>query len=209
MSIVRRIKNCIIVGGMNFLSLFSRIKKETITSNYLSNKKAWDKYVSGLKYIDNQPSLTDIKYGQYSSCLSKMIFNDISLNASFNSCEVIAVQNALIALGLEKNPINFPELISFFEKKGTVLKGYFGTAPVAIKKYLKSKQIKIKKLPAIEENFASSPVQILIYQNGQKITSGIHTICIISENGKPRFLNGKPSKYGVPILLLSLSKRAS
>lgn len=204
---MRRLKNCIIIGGMNFLSLFLKVKKETIDSNLANNKKAWDKYVSGLKYIENQPQLTDIKYGQETSFFTKKISGGLPLSASFNSCEIIAVQNALIALGVYKNPQIFPYLIASFEKKGAVLKGYFGTAPRCIIKFLKNNKIEIKKLKPDVPNFGKTPVQILMYQNDSKITSGIHTICILSDNGQPHFLNGKPEKNSIPILLLSLSRR--
>lgn len=206
MSIIRRIKNFIIIGGMNFLSLFFKVNQATVNSNLAENKKAWDKYISGLKYIENQPQLTDIKYGQDTPFFAKKITGNLPLNASFNSCEIIAVQNALVALGVYKNPKNFPDLIAFFEKKGAILKGYFGTAPKSIIKFLKGNEIEIKKLKPIDRNFGKTPVQILIYQNGQKITSGIHTICIISNNNQTHFLNGTPEKNSIPILLMSLSK---
>ena len=205
MESTRRLKNFIIVHGMNFLSLFTKAKKEMVDFHLAENRRAWGNYAPGLKYIEIQNKLTDIKYGQETPWLTKKISGGTPINAAFNSCEVIALFNALIALGIEKNTDSFPELLSLFERKGAVLRGYFGTAPKAIKKYLKSHNILIKKIAPLSENFGKTKVQILIYQNGAKITSGVHTICIVSENGKPRFLNGKPNEDSVPLLLWNLS----
>lgn len=206
MPILRRLKNFIIIHGMNFLSLFSRIKKETVVSHLAENQKTWGKYASGLKYIEKQSELSNLFYGQECSRYSLKIANGTPLTAAFNACEIIAIQNALIALGIEHSLQNFPDKISHFEKKGNVLKGYFGTAPRAVKKYLKERQVTIQTLVASKENIGSTPVQILFFQNGRKITSGIHTICITNTNGITTYLNGKPNEESVPLLLLSLAK---
>lgn len=207
MSFVRWFKNCIIVGGMNFLSLFSKIKKETISQNLQNNKKAWGEYASGLKYIENQSELTSLTYGQKNPHYEKKM--NAPFTAAYNSCEIIAFQNALISLGLENDSLNFPEKIATFEKNGNIRRGYFGTAPFALKKQFHSRGVITKKLKAIPENYGKTAVQLLMFQNGKKITSGIHTVCIISEGQNVRFLNGMPDKDSVPILLWSLSKHTS
>ncbi len=98
MPILRRLKNFIIIHGMNFLSLFSRIKKETVVSHLAENQKTWGKYASGLKYIEKQSELSNLFYGQECSRYSLKIANGTPLTAAFNACEIIAIQNALIAL---------------------------------------------------------------------------------------------------------------
>lgn len=189
MDIIRRIKNFIIIHGMNFLSHFSRAKREVVDFHLAENRRAWGNYAPGLKYIEIQNKLTDISYGKY--------------KADYNACEVIAVQNALIALGLEHDTEGFPYLLADFERKGSILKGFLGTAPKAIVKYLKNKGVAIEKLTPVTSNLGKTSVQILIYQNGSKITSGIHTICILGSN-TPIFLNGRPDDDSVLLRLYSL-----
>lgn len=189
MDIIRRIKNFIIIHGMNFLSLFSKTKRGVIDFHLAENRRAWGNYAPGLKYIEIQNKLTDISYGKY--------------KANYNACEVIAVQNALIALGLEHDTEGFPYLLAHFERKGSILKGFFGTAPKAIVKYLKNKGVAIEKLTPVTSNLGKTSVQILIYQNGSKITSGIHTICILGSK-TPIFLNGRPGDDSVLLRLYSL-----
>ncbi|MCQ2535622.1 MAG: hypothetical protein MJ110_01485 [Lachnospiraceae bacterium] len=189
MDIIMRIKNFIIIHGMNFLSHLPRLKREMVDFHLAENRRAWGNYAPGLKYIEIQNKLTDISYGKY--------------KADYNACEVIAVQNALIALGLEHDTEGFPYLLAEFERKGSILKGFFGTAPKAIVKYLKNKGVAIEKLTPVTSNLGKTSVQILIYQNGSKITSGIHTICILGSN-TPIFLNGRPGDDSVLLRLYSL-----
>ena len=189
MDIIRRIKNFIIIHGMNFLSHFSKARRGVIDFHLAENRRAWGNYAPGLKYIEIQDKLTDISYGKY--------------KADYNACEVIAVQNALIALGLEHDTEGFPYLLADFERKGSILKGFLGTAPKAIVKYLKNKGVAIEELTPVTSNLGKTSVQILIYQNGSKITSGIHTICILGSN-TPIFLNGRPGDDSVLLRLYSL-----
>lgn len=189
MDIIMRIKNFIIIHGMNFLSHLPRLKREMIDFHLAENRRAWGNYAPGLKYIEIQNKLTDISYGKY--------------KANYNACEVIAVQNALIALGLEHDTEGFPYLLADFERKGSILKGFLGTAPKAILKYLKKRGVAIEKLTPVTSNLGKTSVQILIYQNGSKITSGIHTICILGSNN-PIFLNGRPGDDSVLLRLYSL-----
>ena len=204
-----------IVQVLNILRFFTWIDKKTVDRHFTENIAAWKRYYVTLdKYITNQPDLTILSYGKFSWLWDRLIRKTgTALTADFNTCEVIAVMNALISLGVEKNAYMFPNLLKHFEKKhGLILRGYFGTAPAALWKYLKKRQLNLKFIRPVElventsqikegnartnsnnqlkHNIQVEKTYIVIFQNNRKdLSQGIHTMCMQVDTNGSRLLN--------------------
>ena len=119
-------------------------------------------------YIENQHKLGSIHYGRS--------------DMAYAGCEVIAVYNALIAMG--ETP-ELGELIEYFERDGMVLSGRFGTAPRAIADYFTKEGFRVEETldPASFDGIAErSDVSVVMFYNDRRsILNKIHTICITLE----------------------------
>ena len=164
----------------SFIPVAKRIRDEHNNRNI----PAWNK--SRLRFphdksIEHQPALSDFAYG-------------IKYNADYNSCEVIALYNALISMGLQ---CDFPDLIENFERKGITCFGAFGTSPYALIKYIKdlgfsTESYSYKKWQhicssstenALYNNFVNyyDAFIYMSYNNAHKIRDMIHTMCVTKE----------------------------
>ena len=123
-------------------------------------------------YIEDQHNLGSIHYGRS--------------DMAYAGCEVIAVYNALIAMG-EKPELG--ELIEYFERDGMVLSGRFGTAPRAIADYFTKEGFAVEETldpESFDEIADRSDVAIVMFYNDQRsILSKVHTICITRETQDP------------------------
>lgn len=159
----------------------------------LHNKEWWER--EGKKralgeggFIENQSQLDNITYGLHNTFLSSLFLKKRPLCGKENSCEIIAVYNALLEMSSDaegKERISFPELLAVFEKKGIWLKGYFGTKPGAVISFFKERHYKTTVLrnrritPVNIKNLESHEVFILMGMNNRnKLWDMIHTICI-------------------------------
>lgn len=174
------------------------LKPSLISTHYENNVKAWKKYLSKHKskhflYIEDQENLEEFQYGKDGGkFIDKHLFHGETLNASHNSCEVIAVYNALQHLHQGKSPMDFPSLLMDFETQGIVLSGNFGTSPKAIYNYFKSQSTryavtyvpanKLYKHPELYQQLSDFHAVILTAWNtAGVITDGIHTVCITKD----------------------------
>ncbi|MBR1599093.1 MAG: hypothetical protein IJ661_09310 [Lachnospiraceae bacterium] len=118
------IKNALVLLFYRVFSLIPvsrRIREEHLKRNNI----AWESYKTRFSkdiYIEHQPALSEFSYGS-------------RYGADYNSCEVVALYNALVAMG---NKPDFPTLLERFEHKGITCLGAFGTSPFALIKYMKS-----------------------------------------------------------------------
>lgn len=145
------------------------------------------------KYIEHQSQLELICYGKQRDFLSKLFLQERRLTGKENTCEVIAVYNALHCLG--RDDVSFPKLLLEFEKDGILLGGYWGSSPNQVIAFLKKSGMKITQMtgreiePARVEELSKTdrrlPVAyILISFNDARAWSGmVHTICITKEDG--------------------------
>ena len=184
-------------------SLFSgRLKKEMIDEQYAVNKEAWKEYLAqnkitgerdvlsnsdasgeygvgnGFMLIEDQTKLTAFRYGTNKGQIGKKLFDGKKMTGADNTCEVIAVYNAMHFLASQgshdgdatggnvgtdsgnvgadgekhsrKTLPGFPELLRTFSKKGIAYKGMFGTNPKALKNYLIRKGYKVEELKVSE-----------------------------------------------------------
>lgn len=127
-------------------------------------------------YIEAQPNWGQIPFG--------------AAAMSYSGCEIMAVYNALHALGKEMTPPDMAELINTFERKGAVLSGMWGCSPYAVYDYFVMRGYETaftcsRDLPLINQMGERFDAVILTaYNDRYDIRSMIHTICVTKdENG--------------------------
>ena len=150
--------------------------------NLKNNISAWNSYI--LQYPDDL-------YIEHQRSLRGMMFG-LRYTADYNSCEVIALYNALIALNNEID-ISFPELLLSFERKGITMGGAFGASPYALKRYLGNSgyivdcyNYKQRYIIASDEYDAFI---MMSYNNSGSIKDMIHTMCITKEDNSFKLHN--------------------
>lgn len=174
-----------------FYRLFSVISvpEKVRQKNYDNNMEAWNKYKNRFKndiYIEHQDAMSLLSYGR-------------RYCADYNSCEVIAVYNALIDLKRNKVDIDlpdFPMLLSKFEKAGITWGGAFGTSPFALMKYFISENYNIKWFNYKKwnclcneeteyERFVNTydTFIFMTYNNAKSVKDMIHTMSITKDTG--------------------------
>ena len=168
------------------------------------NMEAWEKYRLSQSeqekggYIERQKELSGFAYGT-------------RYLADYNSCEVIAVYNALHFLqknsGISESEMifseekgmhremDFPQLLCFFEKRGITCGGAFGTSPYALLRFFCLLGYWVTSCRFGEwnrlcdtdtvEKFAEENDAFLFmaYNDARSIRAMIHTMCITKENG--------------------------
>ncbi|MCR5651626.1 MAG: hypothetical protein K6F86_10635 [Lachnospiraceae bacterium] len=162
--------NALVVGALRFFSLFSFISKKKRSRNRDINiEELRTGNLTGKDgFIENQHAMKDLMFGK--------------TDMAYAGCEIIAVYNALLSLGFPKD---LPELISTFEKKGSVLGGRFGTSPYALYRYLSKVFDNVSfsfKRRDFEKLAQDSRVFIITYYNDAKdIMQQIHTVCVTKD----------------------------
>lgn len=120
-------------------------------------------------YLEKQNNYRSIAYGRS--------------DMAYAGCEIIAVYNALKNLGLKAD---LHDLIERFEHDGMVFSGRFGTAPYALRDYLKERGLKVETVldrAGYDEVALRSKVSILmLYNDSRSIFHKIHTICITKDD---------------------------
>lgn len=136
-----------------------RKKHETYNCQVLNSE------VSPLKagYVENQAKWSDVKYGK--------------TDMAFAGCEVLAVYNALLAIGMTGGAGKMAELIRHFEGHGAALHGIIGTSPWAMYKYLKKQGVQAKVVWKEEElNNTAKATIVTMYNNCFDLYDQIHTV---------------------------------
>lgn len=184
LSIIYLLKDKLVLLFYRLFS-FAPISKNIRNNHLEHNSNAWDSYktrYSADKYIEHQSALSELSYGR-------------KYTADYNSCEVIAVYNALIALG---NKYDFPLLLESFEKKGISFFGAFGTSPYAMIKYLKTLGYSIElcnykrwRNMCSDDAYTKDSYEkfsnrnetfiYMSYNNDRSLRDMIHTMCITKD----------------------------
>lgn len=156
--------------------------EDTIAQHKENNDLHWINYQKVYereRFIEHQNSqeMKQLLYGDY--------------DASYNSCEVIAVYNALIELTHGKMSVTFPELLAYFEKRGIALCGLIGTSPYAIRRYfeklgysfmtLVGKEITREHLRQMDQQCQT--FILMIYNDRNDIMAQVHTVNITKKEG--------------------------
>lgn len=152
------------------------ISKKKIARHAEKNKKELAQnpiYLQKNPFIENQAEWDKIVFGTGKKA-----------NMAHSGCGIIAVYNALKALGEKVSPDMMAMLISSFERHGAIFNGRLGTAPNAIYDYFIEKgydtiQTDSNTIDSFNEIGAAYDVAIVtIYNDKYDITEQIHTICI-------------------------------
>ena len=121
-------------------------------------------------YIENQKEWSSVKFGK--------------TDMAFAGCEIMAVANALMALGNPMSAYEMAGLITYFTAKGAVRGGRFGTSPLALRTCINE-----NGYPVITERVCTqehlhelqekAQVYIaVVYNDRDDIMAQIHTVCI-------------------------------
>lgn len=185
-----------VVAFLATLAGADTLSKELINKHFDNNEKAWDenkeRYIDkDTGYIEHQNQMQEIQYGEYNKLWSDFFMGGRELTGDTNTCEVIAVYNALLTLNNGTSPETFPDLLAEFEKNGIVLEGYLGTAPSALQAYFESNQYSTKSLSG--NNINSDTLDslskeydtfiITTYNDKDNIMNMVHTMNITEEDG--------------------------
>ena len=186
-----------ILKGMGLLriedamSFFTHVSEKTATKHREINIEAFEVHKPKLRngFIERQHELENLSFGSQRNLLSKWFLGGRPIVAARNSCEVIAVYNSMVALGRNEDENSFPNLLYYFEKKATILKGYFGTSILGVinfyKKngydyeYVVAQNITEENVKRIEEKYPT--YVIMSYNNTENILDMIHTMSITRE----------------------------
>ncbi len=160
------------------------VANDAVIRNTIMDVRHEDADADGNYFLEEQKAYSGIAFGR--------------TDMSYAGCEVIAVFNALRALGGRPD---LGGLIRRFEKDGMVLSGRFGTSPMAIADFFSRKGYEVSHtfLPKEFDGIAGeSEVCILtIYNDSRSIFCQIHTICITREMdgyvGHNLYGDGRPS----------------
>jgi len=143
-------------------------------------------------YIENQAQWGKVRFGK-------------KYTMAYGGCEVFAVYNALVAMEQEPNGMALADLISRFERKGAVLGGYFGSAPMAAYHYFKELGCQVKVVNRRDEEAVNAlgeeyqTVIATVYNDGHDVFRMIHTVNISKDahgyyHGHNCYKRGKNAK---------------
>lgn len=162
-----------------YVCVFIVIPEIIKTNNYSNNQAAQSQLPD--EYIDSQEDVDYMKMG--------------IKGADWNGCGWIAVYNAMIMLG---NQQQAADVIRYFDGSGrTLLYGYFGANPFAVKNYfvMQGYSVSNNLFPFVypinmEERARAATACILLYIHSE----AAHYVALKWENGSFRVYNG-PGKY--------------
>lgn len=170
--IPQRISDRAVLGAFSLLSV-KGMPSAVIKCHARHNAEVWKQLGLQGQWLERQERLGMVRYGKY--------------NADYNSCEVIAVYNALLALSV--NTMTFPELLSEFEHRGITAGGAFGTSPLALARYFADKGYGTGFFcgKSLQQEMADPHYRVYVltvYNDGQDLGAMVHTMCVTRENGR-------------------------
>lgn len=197
-----------------FFGLFSgRLGKRRSEEQYKKNREAWEAYAKGQRgqMLEHQSRLSVFMYGRTARIWEKLFLNGEPLTAAVNSCEVIAVYNALCVLeaeetvrirsgakedaGSERGTAgsagrpDFPALLAYFSGNGICANGLFGTAPGALERFFRQRGYRVdrfvgRQITRERMDAKAREVRVCIltaFNRGQDPFSMVHTMCVTKE----------------------------
>lgn len=152
----------------------------TAVTNYFHNKTVdLSSYKNG--YINDQNT----------GVVSKLKFGITTMDN--NGCEVIAVYNAMKALGNQKD---ICDIAYYFENDGQMLKGEFGTNPYANKRFFEKQGYNVKVVEGekiTEEELPKADAYIVSFWNSNDVMDALHTVAMRkTSDGRYELFNNNP-----------------
>ena len=169
-----------VVGVLLVLSVPYRI----VCRRHRKRNRAVD--FDGFLFSQNAPPFSTLRYGYFP--------------ASYNGCGVAATVNASRILGRAVHPA---DVISDFERFGSVLFGLFGTASFAVTHYFRKKGFRVRttlKRAEMEQAAKAAPVSVLWYAHKR----GGHFITL--EPREEGFLAYNAGRRSGPVQIPSLEE---
>lgn len=167
-----------------------RLSHALSEKQYINNLECWDRHLASHPKdpLEDQRLIPDISYGRCSRFNERIFLKGRPLNASVNSCEVIAVWHALRYCG---HDIPFPALLRHFSKKGICAGGLFGTSPRYLAGFFRDRGFDTEVLtgpaitPAVLEKKGSAVSLCILtsFNRAHNPFSMVHTMCITKEDG--------------------------
>lgn len=163
-------KNGLILLGWSVLAWFGLSKadiaaNEAVNREVFKNEKLWPQ--GG--YIERQSELGALRFGK-------------SYTVAYGGCGLIALYNALLALGRDASDELFLEVAADLQRSGVAWFGKYGIHPSAIRHWLVRHGYLVKRLCISEESFAQNEenykVFIVTVLNGTGLQNWVHTVCI-------------------------------
>lgn len=211
----------LILFFMSAMTLIRRVSKNMAAQHRRENEAAWKEKGSLVLdedgfYIEDQSKMDFLQYGRHGNWLSRRLLKGRTLTGKENTCEVIALYNCLCCINRNSTEneqkshdldmkdsrgksiidgeVTFPALLEYFERKGLAFGGYFGTSPLAIKRFLKKcgyevlvlkgKNIYPRTMNQLQrEKVKVGPSAYIVttFNDGNHLSEMIHTMCITKE----------------------------
>ena len=155
--------------------------------NYAHNRTIDLKSAYPDGYINGQGvgAVADMMYGFY--------------HMAWNGCEMIALYNAAVALGL---PADLAEISLEMYPKSSVACGFFGSNPILLDRYFKVHDIPYVKTYDYNAFFNELPhcrCGVLSFWNHRRVFGSLHTVMVKWENGQIMEYNKTNGRdYSVP-----------
>lgn len=163
-------KNRLILWGWWVLTWFGLSEKDIKANNtgnraVLKKEELWPR--GG--YIERQSELGALRFGK-------------SYTIAYGGCGLIALYNALVALGEQPTDEVWLKLADDLQRRGAAWGGKYGIYPGAIRCWLKNHDYAIQRLRVSEESFAQNEAEynvfIVTVLNGSGLRNWLHTVCI-------------------------------
>lgn len=166
-------KNKLILWGWSVLAWFG-LSGSCIAANEAANREVLKKeklWTQG-GYIERQSELGALRFGK-------------SYTMAYGGCGLIALYNALVALG--ENPSNdvFLELAADLQRRGVAWGGKYGIHPAFIRRWFVRHGYRVRRILVSEEFFAKNEADYKVFVvtvlNGAGLKNWLHTVCITRE----------------------------
>ncbi len=163
-----------------------------------ANNEAWEAYrrahASG--YIEDQNALRDFRYGHRTfkgltgrTVGMNAVDKEGAISGRANTCQAVAVFNALLFMSQGRLKINMSDVLEYFETRGVVMNACMGTSPKAAVRFLKEAgynarlfyagDISPQRYKEIGERYDCFIFGA--YNAPRGISCGLHVMCVTKE----------------------------
>ena len=194
----------LVLWAMALATVLFRVPERVRRAHFSENTRLWDTLAPAAVengFIERQEMLAPLRYGVSRKGLSRRLLAGRPLTGGENTCEVIAVYNALGALNMPQPGL--PELLRRFEGRGISLGGYFGTSLYALRRFFRKQGCHTAALygsradrAGTERLAGAGTVFILTMLNtADNLYDMVHTVCVTKTDGGVTVHNvGEPGR---------------
>ncbi len=166
-----RVGNRTVIRFLDLLRGGQRVFGRSFPGNREKNEAAFPAHEAAIRaaggFVEDQNRYGDMVYGR--------------TTMRYAGCEIFAAYNIIVAL-LGRTLMSLPEMIEAFEKDGMVLSGKFGTAPKAIRDFLRQQGFSAE-MTAREREFDEfgkrfEGLILTMYNDRNDIGQEVHTVAV-------------------------------